>query len=150
MKEGVEKEIKKEVPALVNILAVLNIIGSVLLILIGIFLIIVKFTSIAEPKVMPNGGISFSLLSMFSQTFLTLGLIFLPLGIFNLFVSIYLRKGRKWARICMIVLAAVGVIVSIISSIMGSDIVSNILSLIMSGLIGGYLLFNKEVKEVFR
>ena len=148
MKEGV----KNEVPALVNILAVLNIISSILLILLGIFLIIIKFIP-SEPQVMPDGGISFSLLSIisgaFSQTLLTFGLIFLPLGIFNLFVSIYLRKGRNWARICMIILAVVSAVTLIVSSIMGRDIISNMLSLIMSGLIGGYLLFNKKVKEAF-
>jgi len=149
MKEGVKKEVPKEV----ELIAVLNIIGSIFLILIGIFLVIIKFIPVAEPQLMPDGGISFSffsfILGMFSQTFLTLGLVFLPLGIFNLFVSIYLRKGRNWARICMIILMFMGVIGSVVSSIMGGDIVSKILGLIVPGLFGGYLLFNKKVKEAF-
>lgn len=142
MKEGV----KKEIPTLVKVIAVLRIIGGVFGILSGVVLFLIKFVSI---------NIFTQFLSYYPEDVSSLLFLFFTgvgmfLGICSLFAAIYLYKGRNWARIVTIILVFIGVILSIVSFfIFGGTVVNLVVGWPISGLIIGYLLFSKKVKEAF-
>jgi len=144
--EEVKKGVKKEIPTLVKVIAVLRIIGGIFGILSGVVLFLIKFVSI---------NIFTQFLSYYPKDVSSLLFLFFTgvgilLGICSLFAAIYLYKGRNWARIATIILVFIGAIISIVYFfIFGTAIINLILGIIIPGLIIGYLLFNKEVKEAF-
>jgi len=89
------------------------------------------------------------LLGMFGASlFFILGIIFVGFAILSFFIGRGLWKLKKWARVLVIIFSFLGVLMAIISIIAGG-IPSGIFSLAVEGLIGGYLLFSKEVKQTF-
>ena len=81
-----------------------------------------------------------------------MGVGFIILGIFFIFIAISLWKGKNWARYLISVLAIIGLISSVLGIIRNfSDIISlvqNFISLIINGLIAWYLM-RKDIKEQF-
>lgn len=76
-------------------------------------------------------------------------ILFLVFAILMFFVGRGLWKGQKWARIVMIVLAAVGFLGDL-ADVLRGDVLRNLADLIINGIVAGYLLFNKKVKASFR
>ena len=70
-------------------------------------------------------------------------------AVLTFFVARGLWKLQNWARITAIVFAALGILQNISFRPMMGGFSGNILGLAISGLIGGYLLFSKEVKKAF-
>jgi len=133
---------KKSVPTGVKVIAVLYYLGAVFEILLGLlFLVgagIIGFASkeISLPEVF---GVGF---------FLIFGIIIFGFGILSFFIGKGLLKAKSWARIVVIAFAGIGIFTSVISMIQG-DIISSIFILVIELVIGGYLLFNSDVKEAF-
>ncbi|MCX6747264.1 MAG: hypothetical protein NTU63_03990 [Candidatus Pacearchaeota archaeon] len=80
--------------------------------------------------------------------FIILGILLVGLGILQIFIARGLWRAKKWARIVEIILMCLGMLSSIVSMIQG-NIAGSVSSLVISGVIGGYLLFSKKVKETF-
>ncbi len=144
-----KREVKKEVPVLVKIIAVLTTIIGIAYISFELF-----FISILSLGIF----LSYSLI-------LLIGLI-----IFSVFLIKGLFNGKKWARIAEIMflsLLVIGYIISSIIIVMSANsvsiatnsnippvttlvfIYSKMPIVIIFGLIIGYLLFNKKVKKAF-
>ncbi len=73
-----------------------------------------------------------------------MGVVFLVIGVLEIFVGLGLWRLKSWARIVAIVLGVLGVISGVISLPLG------ILTLIISGGIVYFLAFNDEVKGLFK
>ena len=144
MKGGEKMEKEKSVPTGVKVISVLYYIGAVLGILFGLLLLV------------GAGLISGALLSsvawlgvLGAGLFIVVGLLLLALGVFGIFIGRGLWKARPWARVVAIIFACLGVLMAVIIIVLGGGIVSNLFNLIIQGIIGGYLLFNTEVKKTF-
>jgi hypothetical protein len=130
---------KKTVPTGVKIISIFYYIGAVFGVLFGI-LFLVSGGIIAEqiPLLGLIGGF----------VFIIFGLVLLSLGILGIFIGRGLWKGRNWARILAIIFAVLGILLAVASFWQGM-VFSGITNLFVNGLIGGYLLFSKKVKDVF-
>ena len=127
----------KNVPTLVKVIAVLHYISAGFSLLGGIFLMI-------------SAGLLVSILpilAFFSTFAIFIGIGMIVFAILLFFIARGLWKGQKWARIVAIILYSLGIISSIYSIVLGTY--SAISSLLVAGLLGGYLLFSKKVKEAF-
>ena len=130
------------VPTGVKILAVLDYIGAVLLLLLGIGMIF-GAGSIGEIfKSIPLIG------TWLSGFIIVLAIILIAFAVLSFFMGRGLWKGQNWARILTIIFAILGVISAVMGMVNG-NITGNIVSLIIEGVIGGYLLFSKSVKSAF-
>lgn len=133
---------EKSVPTGVKIIAVLYYIGAVLGIIFGLlFLVGAGMMSSIADKIPLLGAFGAGL-------FIIGGIIMIGLGVLNLFIGIGLWKARSWARTVAIIFAVLGILMSIIFMIQG-NIAGNIFNLVIQLIIGGYLLFSKNVKEAF-
>lgn len=83
-----------------------------------------------------------------SAVFIVLGVLMLGFAILSFFIARGLFKIQKWARIIVIVFSCLGVLFGFLS-IFGESIGQGIFNIIVNGLIGGYLLFSKEVQAAF-
>jgi hypothetical protein len=70
------------------------------------------------------------------------------MGVLAFFVARGLWKAKSWARVIAIIFSVLGVLMAIIAIVQG-NISGNIFSLVVHGVIGGYLLFSKGVKQAF-
>ncbi|MFH1683038.1 MAG: hypothetical protein ABIA37_04540 [Candidatus Woesearchaeota archaeon] len=84
-----------------------------------------------------------------SALFIGIAIVLLAIAVLVFFVARGLWKLQNWARITAIVFAALSILQNISFRPMMGGFSGNILSLAISGLIGGYLLFSKEVKKAF-
>jgi uncharacterized BrkB/YihY/UPF0761 family membrane protein len=133
----------KEVPTLVKVIAVLSYILSVGLLIFGI-LAIVAAAYVGALLGSFEGSLGF----LGGAIFVVLGIIMIAFAVLYFFIGRGLWKGQPWARIVAIILLALGVIFALIGMI-GGEVTENIFSLVINGLVGGYLLFSKDVKEAF-
>ncbi len=131
----------KEIPVGVKIIAVLYYIGAVLALLFGILTFVGAGTLQTALAAVP-------FLAIFSGLIIVLGIILIGFGVLGFFIGRGLWKAQNWARILVIIFAALGVLMAIIAMV-GGNIAGNIVSLIINGLIGGYLLFSQKVKAAF-
>lgn len=138
----------KSVPTGVKVIAVLYYISAAFGIIFGLAFIvsILVFSSIENqiPDAIANQVPFFTAV----WVFVAMGILFICLGILGFFVGRGLWRAKPWARITAIILAGLGILMAVISMIRG-NIISNILYLVLEFIIGGYLLFNKNVKKVF-
>ncbi len=137
----VSPAVKVGIPALVKILSILYYIGSVISVFAGLALIL-------------GGGLISSMFSSIpllstlgSGLFVVAGIIIIAFGLLYFFIGRGLWKGQKWSRVIVIIFECIAVLGSIFS-ITTSVIWGTILAVI-NGLIGGYLLFSKNVKQAF-
>jgi uncharacterized BrkB/YihY/UPF0761 family membrane protein len=150
-KKGLKKlESKNSIPTGVKIISVLYFIGAFFCILAALSVIIFSGPISDSLSQMPASELEeIGTLGWLSQgLFVGLGIIILLFGLFAFFIARGLWKGKNWARITAIVLAALGII-SNLSSITLSTIIGDLINAAISALIGGYLLLNKEVKKAF-
>ena len=131
--------IKKSAPVGVKIISILYYIGAVASILLILLVAFWKEFLSQIPSI-----------DLLGPSFLVVIIIAgLLMAVLDFFVARGLWKGQNWARIVAIVFSALGLIGAIVSLVQGS-IGSGIISLVIDGVIGGYLLFAKEVKRFFR
>jgi len=114
-------------PEGIKILAVLNYIGTVMLLLFSIAYLFndVKHLNDIIPVI-----------------------IMVALAVLSFFIGRGLWKGQNWARIVSIICAFLGVLFSI-GLLFTQGGLSWIVSLVINGLIGSYLLFSQVVKTAF-
>jgi hypothetical protein len=143
-----QKPVPKQVPVLVKVIAVFGWIGSAIMILMGLAFLVIGIFSLNSgvDSIAGNEGLGgiFAFLGAFA---LIGGIFMLAFGIFYIFVARGLWKGKNWARIVQIIVACLGIIYSIWGVI--NQQYSLIVSLIINGLIAGYFIFSKKVKEAF-
>ena len=131
------------VPVGAKIISVFYYIGAVFGILAGIMFLIGAglIASVAE-QLFPGFGVLGSSIS------LIVGIVILVFAILNFFIGRGLWKGRNWARIVVIIFSVTGLLGGIFYIVQG-NLLNGIVSTFISGLIAGYLLFSKSVKEAF-
>jgi hypothetical protein len=131
------KMVKKEIPILVKIIAVIGYIGAVVFLLLGISLII---GAGAIAALLAN---SFPIIAgIGAGLFIVVGIVVLALAVLYFFVSRGLWNGKSWARITLIILSSIGILMSIFPfRIIGFTI--NLAILL-------YMIMSKEVKIVFK
>lgn len=134
----------ENVPVGVKIIAVLNYIGAVILLLAGIAILfgVGSLGRLEYSGAIPGIG------TWVAGLGIVLAIILIALAVLCFFIGRGLWKGQNWARILEIVFSVIGLILAIIGMVQG-NITSNIVSLVVSALIGGYLLFSKDVKLAF-
>jgi hypothetical protein len=132
----------RSVPTGVKVIAVLYYIGAVLSALFGVLFLV-------------GAGAIGSLLSQIpilgtlgAGLFIVVGVIMIGFGVLDFFVGRGLWKARSWARVVVIVFAVLGAVLAIVSMAQGS-ILWNIFNLVVELVIGGYLIFSKDVKKAF-
>ena len=146
----------KSRPTGVTIIAVLNIIGGVIMLLIGIGLAvagaIIPFVPQSEfqqqQQNLTAGDIDLSQIppSLVGGGLLAIGGILIAIGILSFVVSYGLLKGRTWAWTLTVVLSIISIVLNVISIAAGN--IASFVSVIISGIIL-YYLFRPHVKAYF-
>ena len=124
-------ENNKKIPTGVKILSVLDYIAAVLLLIIGLLSFFVNIAAL-------------SVLGVFVGI---IGVIFIVLGVVEFFVARGLWKGQNWARVITIIFSIFGLIFGLISLVGGG--LFGIIEIVIDLIIGGYLIFNNNVKVFF-
>jgi len=127
----------------ITLLGVLGYIGAVLTLLTGLAML--TFSAylgnlLASIPAMADIGTIITTLGAIG--FIVLGIIFIVLSILDYFIARGLLNGKNWARILMLIFAALGVLSSLWPF--------NIVSLIIDGLIIWYLGFYKPAVGYFK
>jgi hypothetical protein len=135
----VKKSVMKKVPTGVKVISILYYIGAALAVLVGLALLFGAglFAGLMPEVLGVLGAVFFVIAGIFS----------LALAVLAFFIAKGLVKKQKWSRIIVIIFAILGFIGALFS--LGTDTGSSIFSLIIDGVIGYYLLFNKEAKKFF-
>lgn len=130
----------KNIPFGIRLWAILNYISGFFMIVSGILLFfhkqVLNFLLIDSSIIPPFGSVK------------TIGIIFLILGIIDIFAAKGLFRGKNWSRIISIIFMVLGIF-GAIYLIFAKEMISNLFSLIIYGLIIYYLTFNQKVKEFF-
>jgi hypothetical protein len=142
MKGGVKMAAEKQIPTGVKIISILYYIGAVLGVIIGLLFIVAAGMMASFADQIPLIG------SLGTGLFIVGGIILIGLGVLGFFIGKGLWKLKSWARITAIVFACLGVL-SALTSMFQGDFSGNIFGLVFNGVIGWYLLLNKEAKQAF-
>jgi hypothetical protein len=133
--------IYEEVPIGAKIISVFDFISAILCLYLGVLFFmkedIVDFIFENVPTVQIFG----------SDFYLSGGIILCFTGLFVFLLGKGLWQGRNWARYIEIFLAVIGFIVALVLLFFGN--LYSIFNLMIHGLVGGYLLYSKDVKEAF-
>lgn len=134
---------KAERPLGVTILAVLDILGGIIALLLGLVYMSLSATLAQTGAVIAGGS---GLFALFGAFIIALGLIFLILGILAVAVGWGFWKGSGWAWLFSLVLYVIGVILGVISLAVG-DVASIVIIIIGALLV--YYMFRPNVKAWF-
>jgi lysylphosphatidylglycerol synthetase-like protein (DUF2156 family) len=140
----------------VTIIAILNIIGGIIMLLIGLGLAIagaiIPFVPQSEfqqqQQNLTTGDIDLSQVppSFLGGGILAIGGILIATGILSFVVAYGLLKGRRWAWTLTVILSIISIVLAAISIAAGS--IPSIISIIISGIIL-YYLYRPHVKAYF-
>jgi hypothetical protein len=142
VRKKVQSKKGREFPVGVQMVSLLSYIVSVFLIFVG--LLFVVFASSNAQIIMMNMG------EFGPIVIILMGTLLLGIGILGVFVGRGLRKGEPWSRITAIVLLCVTTLMSAYNLLQKGDVETNVIFVAVSVLIGLYLIFSKEVNEVFK
>ena len=126
-------------PLGIKILAILSWIGAGISLLFGILAIFGGYAFSSLFGFPLSAGLGFGIFIAF---------IMLIFAVLNFFIGRGLWKGQNWARILLIIFLIIGVVFGLLVLFTGTYI-TGILNLVINGLVGWYLLLNKEVKSAF-
>jgi hypothetical protein len=129
----------KKIPAGVKVISVFYYIGAVFGIIFGLLFI---FGGGAISNLIPSLGI------LGAGLFIGLGILLIGLSVLAFFIARGLGKAQKWSRIIVIIFAGIGLIFATVQLIQ-LNLLNRIINLVINGVIGSYLIFNKEVKKFF-
>lgn len=151
-KKKIIKKVSKNIPIGVKILAILGYIFSIISLVIGILSWIVSIGLIMNPApVILPPDFPQEFVDLFSNNLVpllvTMGFVFVVLGLIGIFVSRGLWKGRNWARVLVVIFAVFGIISNIIELVTGN--LSAIVSLAINLVVVWYLLVNKQAQKYF-
>jgi hypothetical protein len=128
-------------PLGVKIIAILYMVGAVLTALLGILLMFASpIISTFLTAFAPNAA---ALVALGAAALVVMGIITVIIGIVGVFIGLALWRGKNWARIVVIVLAALGVISGLTSLPMGIG------GAVINGVIVWYLAFYKPAVKAF-
>ena len=147
----------KSRPTGVTIIAILNIIGGIIMLLIGLGVAIagaiIPFVPQSElqqqqQQNLTTDDIDLSQVppSFLGGGILAIGGIVIAIGILSFVVAYGLLKGRRWAWTLTVILSIISIVLAAISIAAGS--VPSIISIIISGIIL-YYLYRPHVKAYF-
>ena len=136
-------ETKTQRPLGVTILAVLNILGGILALFLGITYISLSATLAQTGGVIAGGS---GIFALFGAFIIVLGLIFLIIAILAIAVGWGFLKGKRWAWTLSLILYAITIILGVTSLVAGD--VTSIVVIIIGGLLV-YYLFRPKVKAWF-
>ncbi len=128
----------KKIPLGVKILSVLSYIAA------G-FLVIAALLAFVDAGFIANIP---GLAALGAGAAVIFGIMFLALGVVDFFIARGLWKGQNWARILLLIFMAIGILYSI-GMLFIREILTSLINIVIDGLIGWYLLFNKNVKKFF-
>lgn len=140
----VKKNVKskgKELPVGVELVSILYYIVSVFLLFVGLLSIVLASSNI-EIIVMNMGDFG-------PMIIILMGALFLGIGTLGVFVGSGLRQRKPWSRITAIVLLCLTTLMSMYNLYQKGDVETNVIFIGVSVLIGLYLVFSREVEEVF-
>jgi hypothetical protein len=126
----------KKIPTGVKVLSIIHYIGA------GLYALIALMTIVGM-------GMITLILPMLAGFGFLITILLIGLAVLSFFIAKGLGKGKNWARILVIIFSGLGIILGIIQMI-GGDIFNSILTIIVEGIVGGYLLLNKQVKGYFK
>jgi len=134
------KKVSKERHWGITLLAILGYIGAVATLLIGLTMLIGSaFISKLITQFVPEFA---TYAEAGTVLFIVLGIVFIGLSILDYFIARGLWNGKNWARILMLIFAALGVLSSLWPF--------NIAGLAIDGLIVWYLGFYKPAVNYFK
>jgi hypothetical protein len=136
-------------PTLVKVISILHYIAGGIALILGILFIAGSSfvgTLLAEAVSTGAEGIGPASIVV-GPMLIVLGVFIIIAAAIDVLLGWGLWKLKKWARIIVIVFACCGVLGGIIS-VIGNPLMGAF-NIIISGLIGGYLIFSKEVKTAF-
>jgi uncharacterized membrane protein (DUF2068 family) len=137
-----KSRLEKELPVGVHMVSILSYIISIFLIFVGILCIIIASS---------NAEMLMASLGEFGPVIIILlGALFLSIGVLGIFVGRGLQQGKPWARITAVVLLSTTTLLSIYNLYKNGDLETNIIFIVVSLLIMAYLIFSKEVNEIFK
>ncbi|MFA5060836.1 MAG: hypothetical protein WC494_00785 [Candidatus Pacearchaeota archaeon] len=131
-----------DIPFLIRVIAVLDYISAIG----SVFVSVLFFIRSDLLRFLPLRVSHLSVLG--SDIYLTGGIAFVFTAVFVFLLGWGLWKGRNWARYIEIILAVVGFVVSLFFLIFSKD-KTFIINLVIHGLVGGYLMFNRDVRDAF-
>lgn len=134
-----------KVPWQVKTIAILHYIATGLCILIGLFMLL-GAKGIVSSLVASSPDLEGILTS---GMIVAIGIVFFAAGVLAFFIGRGLWKLRLWAKIVAIIFAILGFLSALVSVFVAFRW-TLIINLIVYGLIGGYLLFDKEAKKIFK
>jgi len=127
----------------ITVLSILGYIGAVATLLAGIILLLGSaYLGNLLAAIPAAAGIGAAIATLGTIGFIVLGIIFIGLSILDYFIAKGLWDGKNWARIIMLIFAAL--------SVLGSLWPFNIVSLVIDGLIVWYLGFYKPAVKYFK
>jgi len=133
-----KKEVKSSTPLGVKIISVFYYLGAALMIILGVTFLFGG--GILAANLGLSGGI-------FTGLAVVAAILTIAFAVLFFFIAKDLWRTKNWARIAVIVLSVIGLLSSI--SNIGKTPGSSIFNLLLNALIGGYLLFNRNVKKAF-
>jgi hypothetical protein len=135
----------KNVPTGVKIISVLDWIGAIIAILVGLLFAIVGGLAMGGGS--SDGGLAALSGVISALGVLVIGIGVLVIGIFMIFVAKGLWQGKGWTRIAQIIISSLAIISGIVTWIQDSGV--SIINLVYNIVVAGYLLFSPSVKEAF-
>jgi len=143
MTKKVNKKVSKERHWGITVLGILGYIGAAVTFLAGLAMLIFSaYVKDVLDSIATTTEISSMITALGTVGFIILGIIFIGLAILDYFIAKGLLNGKNWARIIMIVFAALG--------ILGSIRPFSIINLIIDGIIIWYLGFYKPAINYFK
>ena len=133
-----ESKSMKNVPMTVKIIAVFYWLSAAALVVAAIIGLVAGGKLI---EIIP-------LLAFISAIIAIFSVIFLIFAALSFFIGLGLWKGKKWARVFVIVISMLGLFVALVS-IVGTFNIQTLVIGALNGIIGFYLIISKEVKEAF-
>jgi len=122
---------------------------SVLYYLAAVFFVVSGLAFFVGAGMVETLAIEYPFIAMLGSSLFVLGgILFIALAVLTFFVGRGLWKVKPWARMTAIVIAILMIIMAIVEIFQGQ--VDALLSFAIQLIIAGYLLFNKEVKRIFR
>lgn len=142
--KGGENLMTKEIPVGVKVISILYYVTAALAVL-GAILLFVGSAFISS--LFQNIPILSIIGAVGSGLFIFIGIVALIYGALDFFIGRGLWNTKSWARILVIIFSCIGVLMGLVSIASGFFA---IVQLAISGVIGGYLIFSKEVKKAFK
>ncbi|MGV8151365.1 MAG: hypothetical protein ACP5NV_06590 [Candidatus Woesearchaeota archaeon] len=130
---------KNTAQTVVKVIGILGIIGAAIGLLVGLILMILGPAAMGF-LIQEMGALS----GLVGGALILAGVFIILFSIFGLFVSINLMKYKEWARIVVIIFAALGILNGLFSLPVG------LVGIIINGLVIYLLAFNKDVIKLFK